>query len=208
MTFMPTLATGLCAALIATSAAIAVSAADYADPTWPCVQRKVQELSEGLMWPEPVSEGALRPAISEPAGELIETLALRRVAMPEAEQRIAEFVTQNPDLTREDLGQVFRGVFQRIQSDRSAIIKGIERYSLKQIALAQVIDDTRATMSELMQADAPDFDTVDQLEEKLDWDERIFRDRAQSLTYVCETPVLLEKRAYAIAQTLLRHATN
>ena len=55
-----------------------------------------------------------------------------------------------------------------------------------------------------MAAEAPDFDRVDQLEEQIDWDERIYHDRARSLTYVCETPVLLEKRAYAIAQILLK----
>ena len=39
-----------------------------------------------------------------------------------------------------------------------------------------------------------------------DLQERIFDDRAKSLTYVCETPILLEKRAYALAQLLLAKA--
>ena len=34
----------------------------------------------------------------------------------------------------------------------------------------------------------------------LGWETRIFRDRAQSLTYVCETPVLLERRAFELAR--------
>ena len=58
-------------------------------------------------------------------------------------------------------------------------------------------------MTELMAAEKPDFDKVDALEAQADWDERIYTDRAKSLTYVCETPVLLEKRIYAIAQMLL-----
>ena len=36
----------------------------------------------------------------------------------------------------------------------------------------------------------------------LAWDTRIFKQRAQSLNYVCETPVLLEQRAFAIARAL------
>jgi hypothetical protein len=56
-----------------------------------------------------------------------------------------------------------------------------------------------------MASEAPDYDRVDALEEQLDWQQRIYRDRAQALTYVCETPVLLEKRTFALAQALARH---
>ena len=57
-------------------------------------------------------------------------------------------------------------------------------------------------MDQEMKKAEPDFDRVDALEVQLDWDERIYADRQQSLTYVCETPVLLERRLYAIAQLL------
>jgi hypothetical protein len=40
------------------------------------------------------------------------------------------------------------------------------------------------------------------LRQKLAWDTRIFRERSQSLTYVCETPVLLERRAFELARAL------
>lgn len=180
-----------------------MQAADFSDPTWPCIQRKVGELSLGLMWPHPVPEGPLPDAIAEDATTLITALSLRRIGIDEARERIAAFAEAHPDLTQDDLGKVFRAVFDRVQRDRSAIISGIERYSLKQIALSEAIEDTRVRMDTLMKADAPDFDQVDELEEKLDWDERIFRDRAQSLTYVCETPVLLEQRIYAIGQALM-----
>ncbi len=182
-----------------------LSAADFSDPTWPCIQRKVETLSLGIMWPHPVPESTPQESISEAGVTLSTKLALRRVSLEEAETLVTEFANSHPDLTTDDLGLVFRNVFDRIGKERSTIIKGISRYSLKQIALSQAIDETRVTMSNLMKADAPDFDEVDRLEEKLDWDERIFRDRAKSLTYVCETPVLLEKRVYAIAQILLRH---
>ena len=118
---------------------------------------------------------------------------------------IAEFAAAHPDLTRDDLGQVFRGVFQQIDRQRSAIIKGIGRYSLKQIDLATRIDATRTEMDATLAAAEPDYDRIDALEEQLHWDERIYHDRAQSLTYVCETPVLIEQRAYAIAQDLLAY---
>lgn len=48
----------------------------------------------------------------------------------------------------------------------------------------------------------PDYDRVDALEEQVDWDQRIFTDRQKTITYLCETPTLLEKRLYAISQML------
>ena len=181
------------------------TAAVFDDPQWPCVQRKVENLSLGIMWPHPISEAPLRESIAEAGNELVQTLALRRVDLTEAEALIRDFAATHPDLTRDDLGHLFRAVFERISTDRTSLIGGISRYSLQQISLSEAIDQTRAKMATLMQAEDPDFDEVDRLEEKLDWDERIYYDRAQSLTYVCETPVLLEKRAYAIAQMLLQH---
>jgi len=183
----------------------AATSADFSDPTWPCVQRKVEELSLGVMWPYPATDTPIRDSLSADASVLIEALALRRVSLEDADKLIADFAASHSDLTSDDLGQIFARVFKRISADRRAIVGGIERYSLKQISLAKAIDETRDAMTNHMQAENPDFDEVDRLEEKLDWDERIYRDRAQSLTYVCETPVLLEQRAYAIAQALLKY---
>ena len=118
------------------------------------------------------------------------------------------FVASTPDLSTDDLGLIFADVFKRINTERNRLIEGISRYSLTQIDVAARIDAARVEMDTLMAQKKPDFDRVDALEEQLDWDQRIFRDRAQSLTYVCETPVLLEKRAYAISTALLQHVTE
>jgi hypothetical protein len=47
-----------------------------------------------------------------------------------------------------------------------------------------------------------DMDRIEALQDGLAWETRIFKDRAQSLTYVCEAPVLLEQRAFAIGRAL------
>jgi hypothetical protein len=179
-------------------------AGDFSDPTWPCVQRKVDNLSLGLMWPYPVPEAELAPTLKPQADELVDTLVLRRVSLEEAEALIADFDASNPSLTVDDHGLIFRAVFNDINHDRSRLIEGISRYSLHQIDVAARIETTRKAIDAEMGKDDPDYDRADALEEQLHWDERIYHDRAQSLTYVCETPVLLEKRAYGIAQALTR----
>ncbi|WP_372837374.1 hypothetical protein [Puniceibacterium confluentis] len=189
-------------ALVSLSLAAPVPAADYADPTWPCVQRKVEGLSLGLMWPGEIASIKMTPELSRVVDDLAARLALRRIDLDQAQDFVSEFAAaqgRDPVL----MGHVFQKTFDRLANRRSMIIKGIEEFSLKQIAMTERIDNARKDMDSLMAAEAPDYDKVDALEEQIDWDERIYTDRQQSLTYICETPVLLEKRLYAIAQMLI-----
>ena len=43
------------------------------------------------------------------------------------------------------------------------------------------------------------------LQEILDWDTRIFQEREHSLTYVCDLPVQIERRAFALGREIQRH---
>ncbi|KAF0674707.1 hypothetical protein [Profundibacterium mesophilum] len=190
-------AAALAFATAAATLAGPLPAAEFDDPTWPCVQRKVEALSAGLMWPDPIEPGAVAPA----ASGLAERLALRRVDLEEAQAMVDAFA-EGEAADRGMMGAIFAQVFERLARDRRAVIEGIGRYSLDQIALATRIDAARVEMDEALGAPEPDFDRIDAIEEQIAWDERIYTDRARALTYVCETPVLIEKRLYAIAQML------
>ena len=45
----------------------------------------------------------------------------------------------------------------------------------------------------------------DDLRERLVWDARIYEERERSLTYICEQPVLLEQRIFALAREIMMH---
>lgn len=187
--------------LILSQTAASVQAAGGTDADWPCIQRRTGELSAGVMWPEPLA-GA---TIDTGAADLAARLALRRVSEDEAEAAVGDYVDAHPGLGAAELGAILQAAFNRIDRDRTRVLDGISRYGHKQAALAERIDVAHAEMTALKAADEPDFDRMDALEEQIDWDERIYKDRERALTYVCETPVLLEKRAYRVAQMLLRH---
>lgn len=183
---------------VATTQALA---ADFSDPTWPCIQRKVERLSLGLMWAEPKENITLSDPQKAAVKELASALSLQRVDMENASQMVSDFVQAHG--TERDLMQaVFSEVFDTISKRRTRIINGIGNVSTGQIALAERIDATRSEMDRLMDADEPDYDKVDALEEQLDWDDRIYRERQQSVSYLCESPVLLEKRLFALANLL------
>ena len=188
------------AALVIACATPAASA-DFSDPEWPCIQRKVDRLSAGLMWPAPLPETPVPDTLEPAVDELSQLLALRRVTLDEARAAVTEFAAANPH-DEAVMGEVFARVFDSLSKRRTRIIDGIGDFSLGQIALSERIDAARAEMDSAMAAAEPDFDRVDVLEEQLDWDSRIFSDRQKTITYLCETPTLLEKRLYSIAQIL------
>ena len=50
----------------------------------------------------------------------------------------------------------------------------------------------------------PDADIakMQELTDRLNWETRIFEERVQSLTFVCEVPTLIEQRLYALSKTV------
>ena len=181
----------------------AAHAASGTDPTWPCIQRKQPHLSLGQMWTGPLPDEATNALARDPAiTALAARLEQRRLPLEEAETLIADFAATADDA---QLTALMQAILAQIEPERSAIIEGIARYGQRQVDLAAMIETRRARMAELEAATQPDFDAIDAEEKALDWDERIFTDRQQSLTYVCESPVILEQRAFALARAIAAH---
>ena len=181
-------------------------AATGTDPEWPCIQRKQPHLSLGQIWTGPVPDDRITEMARDPRIDaLAARLEQRRLPLEEAEAEIAEFAKGADDA---QLTALMVAIFGKIEPDRTALIDGIARYGRSQVALSRRIEDRRAAMAELEAAPDPDFDAIDAAEEALDWDQRIFTERQQSLTYVCETPVILEQRAFALGRAIAGHLGN
>ncbi|WP_018633505.1 hypothetical protein [Neomegalonema perideroedes] len=178
-------------------------AAGPVDPDWPCVQRRVPQISLAQVWSGPLPDEAAEARAKDPKiQDLAARLAQRRTALPEAEALIAEFAAAAPP---EDVTALYLAVFERINAARGRVMGGIARYAHKQAAMDKTIDALRAAFDALDAADPPDFDAIDAAEKELDWSTRIFQDRQQSLIYVCETPVILEQRAFALGRAARAH---
>lgn len=180
-----------------------VWAATGTDPDWPCIQRKQPHLSLGQVWTGPVPDDRVADLARDPKIEaLAARLEQRRLPLEEAEAAIAEFAEDADDA---HLTALMVAIMDKIEPDRATLIAGIARYGHSQVDLARRIEERRARMVEMEQADPPDFDAIDAAEEALDWDQRVFTERQQSLTYVCETPVILEQRAFALGRAIAGH---
>ena len=197
------LKTGYAVALAATLLAPMALAADFKDKSWPCIQRKVPTLSIGQMWTGPLVDETVQPDAE--ASALARAIAVRRTTLEEAETLIERYAVSLGEDRTEKLAVLFRTVFEQINRERATVISGIGRYAAKQTGLSERVDGLQQELATLEAKDEKSDDEWDRLEELQDivtWDARIYTERAQSLTYVCETPVILEKRAFALAKAV------
>ncbi len=180
-------------------------AAEFSDPDWPCIQRKVPHLSVGQMWAgPPLDAEAVKAMASGPdRSGLAQAIAIRRTSLEEADVMIGRYADGLDDAVRaERLTELFARAFRQIERERSAVIEGIARYARKQAELSRRIEAEQDELAALKAAEKPDLDRIEELEDAILWDTRIFKDRAQALSHVCETPVILERRAFAIGRSI------
>lgn len=193
------------AALLAAALAapLAAWAAGPPDPDWPCIQRRQPHLSMAQVWGGPVpTEAELDLARTREVQAAAQVIALRRTPMPEAEAAIAAFAASHADAGAAGLVALFAAAFDHVNQTRDRVMAGITRYAHKQEALEARIEELRGRYAAQNAAEPKDFDAIDATERELDWSMRIFQDRQQSLTYVCETPVILEQRAFALGRAV------
>ncbi len=182
----------------------AVFGAQGDDPDWPCIQRKVPELSIGQIWngpdlPDTAAEGRVDPTIDNLVGEL----AARRVPLPEAEQMIRDFAAKlTPVERRTQLTRLMSGLFDHMNRERSHIISGIARYAHKQRDLAASLRREASSIDALRARADADPNEIAARNDRLVLQTRIFQERVQSLTFVCEAPTLIEQRLYALGKTI------
>ena len=139
---------------------------------------------------------------------LVKATTSRRNTIEQAKAEIDAFAGTLKDDKAPRLTQLFSGQFAVINSERREIMAGIERYARRQQALSKAIKTSIGELNALAAKESPndaDRRRMDELNEKLKWNTRIFDEREQSLKYVCDVPVLLEQRLFALGRHIMTH---
>jgi hypothetical protein len=163
----------------------------------------VPTVSIGAVWsgPDPAAAGPWGQDFQ--AAALAQRLASRRTPLEEVDGLIEAFAKEAGEDKAQRLTRVFVGVHELINAERDKIMAGIVRYARGQKRLADRIRDEADRISALKDApDAPPSPELQEIETRFTWDRRIFDERTQALQFVCETPVLLEQRLFAIARKI------
>ncbi len=193
----------LCAALAIGGLADSCFAADPRYPDWPCAQAKVPDVSLAAVWDGPALDDVADQWKNDTkVSALIPRLAARRTPLDEAEKMITEFMSDLSAKKTEAGKLLFAGLFDTLNAQRSSVMNGLERVTRKQREAAEKIRDHTLALQALQDVPAPDQAKVEELGNQLVWETRIFEDRRRVIKFVCEVPIAIDQRLFALGRVI------
>ena len=178
-------------------------AADPRFPDWPCNQVKVPEISVAAVWAGPSIDDVGNAWQDDAAiKDLVARLAARRTPLDDAQKAISDVITGAESERQRKAKLIFAGLFKTLNHERSEVMQGIERYFRKQKEFSDQIRSTILQLRELQDHPNPDQSRIDDLTNRVEWDTRIFEERHKTMNFVCEVPVLIEQRLFALARAI------
>jgi len=197
-----TIITAALLASLAGAAAQAPRGRDQGD--WPCRQAKVGTIALASVWAGPPLDIAAQNWRAEPElSALVTHASERRTPLDQAQSAIADYAKR---LSQEEknarLAMLMAGIFDRLNNERDSVIAGLERYGRKQKDMAERVKSEIEALNAAQSETTANEQKVADLSNRVQWDTRVFEDRRRALTYVCETPVLIEQRLGALARTI------
>jgi hypothetical protein len=180
-----------------------VLALDPRYPDWPCQQLKVPELSVASVWTGPsIDTIDTGKSVDPKEADLIARLAARRTPMEQARKLIKDYVTGTPEEKQRKATTLFAGLYSVLNAQRDQVMSGLERLSRNQKSMAGEIRENAQKIRQLQDKADQDPAESEKLASQLAWQTRIFEDRRQSTTYVCDVPVLIGKRLFDLARAI------
>lgn len=184
------------------TAAGAARAAE-SDPDWPCVQPLVPEMSYGLLWAGPPLEPYFETWDEDPARARIARLA-GNLAVPveSVQERMQAYLGAQAPVSEADKAELFAGIFQTLNDQRSQVIRAIKRYSRGQKAALEQIAELLRQLDKLLAEEPPNQAQINATRASLDLTRQVFEDRRRALKAVCEQPVLIKQRLGDLLRTI------
>jgi DNA polymerase III alpha subunit len=183
--------------------AVPAIAMDARHPDWPCPQIVVPKLSVAAFWTGPsiddVGETWMK---DQTVHDLVLRLAGRRTSRAEAEKEAAEFIVGTQAERQQRAKLLFAGLFATLGRERDDVMAGIERFSQRQQQLREKISAELTDLRAQQDAAGQESVTADKLSEQIAWETRIFDERRNTISYVCEVPSTIERRLFALARAI------
>ena len=186
--------------VVSATAQPASRARDQTD--WPCRQVKVATIALASVWSGPPIDTAQDWRADADFSALITRASERRTPLEDAQSAIADYAKRLGNDRNAKLTLLMAGIFDRLNRERADVIAGLERYGHKQKDMAERVKSEVEALNAAQSEANPDQQKIEDLSNRVQWDTRVFEDRRRALTYVCETPVLIEQRLGALARTI------
>ncbi len=173
------------------------------DPDWPCFAIKVPTLSLAAVWTGPSVDPYLGHWSQDAeVSDLVGRIVQRRLPIDQADTAIRDLAAKAGEKKRDKLLAVMAGVFETLDTERSSVLAGLDRYGRRQKQLAEQVRADADALRAQQSAANPDAQAVAQLTERITWETRVFEDRRQSVSTACDIPTVIEQRLFALARTI------
>src|SRR5690606_5536784 len=118
---------------------------------------------------------------------LVEKVSARRLPLDDARKEIRDFAAALPaDQLEPRMTMLVQGLFDRMSAERSHVMAGIARYAHRQLEIAAQLRKEGSDLDALREKPDADEDAIARHTDQLTFATRIFDERVQSLTYVCD----------------------
>jgi hypothetical protein len=168
---------------------------------WPCRQIKVPTLSLAAIWSGPSLDAAKAWRDDAQVVDLAAKLAARRTAIETAEKMIGDLAQGAGAAKKERLLLLFSAVYDKLDAERGEVVAGLDRYGRAQKEMAERLRDQTQKLRQAQDEHA-DAAKLKELSDSLQWELRVFEERRKAVTFVCETPALIEQRLGALARAI------
>jgi hypothetical protein len=171
---------------------------------WPCKQIRVPEIALAGVWTGPSIEQERKSWRDDVAvADLVARISPRRTPEEEAEKLIADFA-KNADANRKArLTLLFAGLYERLNGERVDIVNGLDRFGRRLKEMAEKTREETQAFYALQDKKPPEPEAVKKAAEALQWRLRLFEEQRKMVTYVCESPALIEQRLGALARKII-----
>jgi hypothetical protein len=194
------------------------------EPDWPCPQRYTAELSPGAIWTGPPIDEALKTWQNDAdVRDLAVEIASDTTEEKEGVQMIDDFAAKLGADKDAKLTELFAGIFDSMNTQRSSMLQGIKRFVKRQETVVQKINDLQAQQQELQATgvqpiheaelavtpvDNADVAKMKTLTEQIYWNTRVYDERSKLTPYICDEPIMLESRIGAYARAIEAHLSK
>ena len=171
---------------------------------WPCVQSYVPSVSAGRFWQGELPRAERWRDDARVVG-LADELLKRTLGLNESLDRVREFFALPENATRATGEALIGALTAGVNRERAKVLDAVVRFGGRQRVLAERIESQAQGIAqglEELQNTGGDEAELEDLQTRQRWDIRVFEERERMADHLCEQPVLLEQKFFAIGRVV------
>ncbi len=179
--------------------------AQESDPDWPCAQQLVPKIVAAQLWSGPLPDENVAMTAPPDLSELGRNAMDSKVSEQDAVKSLKTYFAKvkSPQKRLEQIPTAFIVALTEANSRRDRQINGIKSFTRGQFALSKQLAADVNELDKLTQGQPAKEGTPEKaIEEKVQFERRVFEDREHQVKYLCEAPADGEARLGLVARTL------